>query len=113
MVALHEALAVVVAQVGAFAAEGLGEQEAGRAGQGQGGGMELVELHVGEFRIRTSGEGDAVAGGYGGVGGVRVDLACAAGGDEDGARGDSAWLRIGSGSGPRGPDRRQRRGRRW
>jgi hypothetical protein len=54
--------------------------------------MELVELHVGQLGAGAGGEGDAVAGGYGGVGGVGVDLACAAGGDEDGAGGDS--LRV-------------------
>ncbi len=34
-------------------------------------------------------QGDAVASGYGGVGGVAVDLACAARGDEDGAGGNA------------------------
>ncbi len=51
--------------------------------------MELIELHVGEVGSRCEGEGDAVAGGHGGVGGVGVDLARAAGGDEHGARSHS------------------------
>ncbi len=93
MVALHEALAAIVAQVRAFAAQRFGDEEARRAGQRERGGMELVELHVGEFGAGQRGECDAVAGGYGGIGGVGVDLARAAGGDEDGARGD-LWRRV-------------------
>ena len=49
VVALHEALAAVVAQIRAFAAQGFGEEEARRAGKRERGGMELIELHVGEF----------------------------------------------------------------
>ena len=47
VIALHEALAFVVAEVGAFAAQSFGKQEAGCAGERQGCGVELVELHVG------------------------------------------------------------------
>ncbi len=75
---LHEALAAIVAEVGALAAQRLGEQEAGYAGEGEGGGMELVKLHVGEIGAGLEGEGDAVAGGDRGVGGVGVDLPRAA-----------------------------------
>ena len=50
--------------------------------------MELIELHVGELSAGLCGQGDAVAGGHGGVGGVAVDLARSAGGDEDSARAD-------------------------
>jgi hypothetical protein len=49
MIALHEALAAVVAQDCALAAQGLGEQKARRAGQRKRGGMELIELHVGQL----------------------------------------------------------------
>ena len=49
MVALHEALAAIVAQVGAFAAQRFREQKARRAGKGERRGMELVELHVGQL----------------------------------------------------------------
>ena len=48
--------------------------------------MELVELHVGELCAGLRSQSDAIAGGYGWVGRVRVDLACSTGGDEDGAR---------------------------
>ena len=47
MVAVHEALAVGVDEVGAFAAEGFAHEEARGSGLAEGSGMELVELHVG------------------------------------------------------------------
>ena len=76
--------------------------------------MELVELHVGQLGAGLRGEGDAVAGGHGGVGGVGVDLARAAGGDQNGAGADrGAWSRrltAIAGSAP--ADRRRRRGHR-
>jgi hypothetical protein len=70
MVTLHEALAAIVAKIGSFTAESLGQQEARRTGQREGGGVELVELHVGQFGASSDGEGDSIAGSYGGVGGV-------------------------------------------
>ena len=78
MIALHEALAAIVAQIRAFAAQRLGEQKARGTRQRQRRGMELVELHVGELGAGLRGERDAVAGGHGGIGGVGVDLARAA-----------------------------------
>ena len=107
MIALHEALAAVVAQIRALAAQGLGDQETRDAGERESGGVELVELHVGQLGPGLGGQRDAVAGGYGGVGGVGVDLACAAGGDEHGAGIDSMGLRIaseGTGAGQIGGD---------
>ena len=59
------------------------------------GGMELVELHVGQLGSGLRGESDAVAGGDGGICGVRVDLACAARCDEDGSRGERDVARCG------------------
>ena len=49
MVALHEALAALVAQVRALAAQGFGDEEARGVRERQRRGMELVKLHVGEF----------------------------------------------------------------
>src|ERR1700689_2202486 len=92
---------MVVAQICALAAQGFRKQKARNAGQRERGGMELVELHVGELGSGVRGQSNAIAGGYGGVGGVRVDLACAAGGDEDGTGGNAPGfagmgLRIGA-----------------
>jgi hypothetical protein len=55
--------------------------------------MKLVELHVGQFGSRCRGKGDAVAGGYRGICGVRVDLACSTRSNEDSA-GDDAMERA-------------------
>jgi hypothetical protein len=44
--------------------------------------MKLVELHVDQLGARVSSEGDTVAGSYGRIGGVRVDLACSTRSDE-------------------------------
>ena len=98
---------MVVEQISSFAAQGFREQEARSAGKREGGGMELEELHVGQFGAGLRGQGDAVAGGYGGIGGVGVDLACAAGGDEEGAGGDAMAVRaggFGAGGGKVGSD---------
>ena len=54
--------------------------------------MELVVLHVGQLGACLGGQGDAVAGGHGGVGGVGVDLPRAAGGDKDSACADATRL---------------------
>ena len=54
--------------------------------------MELVELHVGQLGAGLGSEGDSVAGGYCGIGGVGVNLACAAGGDEHGAGCNCAYV---------------------
>jgi len=84
-VTLHEALEIGVAQDAAFAAEGFGEEKAGSAFDGQGGGMELHELHIGERGASFVGDGDAVAGGDFGIGGLTIDLAYAAGCEQDSA----------------------------
>ncbi len=90
---LHEAAVVVVEKGRAFAADGLGDEEGSgggglQVGGGEGGGVELVELEVGEVRAGAESHGDAVAGGYGGVGGMEEELACAAGGEDDGVGGE-------------------------
>src|SRR5579871_1571721 len=50
--------------------------------------MELVKLHVADLCAGAVGHGDAVAGGYGWVGRVAVDLPCAAAGEEYGSCAD-------------------------
>lgn len=83
----HEAGAVGVDQVGALAAYRLGDQGllALRVrAQEQHGRVELDEFEVGDLRARAQGEGHAVAGGDGRVGGGGEDLAHAAGGEDHG-----------------------------
>jgi hypothetical protein len=75
-VLLHEALALGVVQVSAFAARALGDQKAVALERG---GVVLHHLHVHERRTRTVGERDAVASADEGVGGGVVDLAVATG----------------------------------
>ena len=67
-------------QAPAFAAHGFGDQKRLGVGVVQAGGVELNEFHVGSAATRTPGGCHAVAGGGVGVGGVQVNLACAAGG---------------------------------
>ncbi len=55
MVALHEALALFVAQVRALAAQRLRNQKTRRAGERKARGMELVELHIGQFSASLRG----------------------------------------------------------
>ena len=79
-VALHEALARGVAQDRALAAGALGEQD---AEAGQAGRVELEELHVLERQALAPDDADAVAREGVGVRGGLVDLAEAAGGEDD------------------------------
>ncbi|CAM5633851.1 hypothetical protein SGRIM128S_07255 [Streptomyces griseomycini] len=82
---LHEAHAVGVHQVGALAADRLGDQGllALRVGpEEEDGGVELDELEVAHLGARAQGEGHAVARGDGGVRGRGEDLAHAAGGQD-------------------------------
>lgn len=78
----HEADAADVAEVRAFAADRLGDEVPGTAGDVQHGGVKLHELHVAELRPGPEGNGVAVAGGDGGVGGLAEDLARSAGGQD-------------------------------
>ena len=57
--------------------------------------MELVELEVGELGAGAEGHGRAVAGGYGGVGGVEVELAGTALGEDDGVGVEGAGKAFG------------------
>ena len=82
---VHEAVAVGQQQLAAFAAHRLGDQERLGLAVVQAGGVELVELHVGDPAAGAPGHGDAVAGGAVRVAGVQVDLAGAAGGQHHGA----------------------------
>ncbi len=115
MVALHKALAAIVAQVRALAAQGFRDEEARRAGERERGGMELVKLHVGQLGAGQGRQSDAVAGSDGGIGGVGVDLARAAGGNQDGARAN-AHMGAQAGCGAAASDRPAadaREARRW
>ena len=83
---LHEAAAIGEQQPPAFAAHGFRNQERPRLRMVEAGGVELVELHVGDAAAGPPRHGDAVARGAVGVGGVQVDLAGAARGQHDGLR---------------------------
>ena len=82
---VHEPAAVGQQQPAALAAHRFGDEERpairlpGRLGVVQAGGVELVELHVGDAAACPPCHGDAVAGGAVGIAGVHVDLAGAAG----------------------------------
>ena len=78
-VALHEALALGVEQVGALAAGALGDQEA-LAGQRR--RVVLDHLHVHQLRAGAVGHRDPVAGADQRVGGRLPDLAVAAAGED-------------------------------
>ena len=78
----HEAVAVAVDELGAFAADGFGDEGARGAGDVDGGGMELDHFHVAQDGAGAEGHGLAVGGGDGGVGGFAVEHAGAAGGED-------------------------------
>ena len=79
----HEALPGRVAQVGALAAQGLGDELHGLlAVEGQARGMELHELQIADGRAGAIRHGDTIAGGDQRVGGAAVHLAGAAGGED-------------------------------
>ena len=60
MIGRHEAFAVAIAEVGALAPQGFGQEMARRAGNVEHGGMELHEFHVAEHRAGAEGHGVAV-----------------------------------------------------
>ena len=80
-VVLHEAEAVGVDDVRAFAASRLGEQDAGAL---QSGRVELDELHVLQRDAGAVGHDHAVAGGGEGVGGDAEGASVAASAEHDG-----------------------------
>ncbi len=86
VVFLHEAMAVAIDEIGAFAADGFGDEGAAGAGDVEGGGVELDHLHILERCAGTVGHGVTVGGGDAGVGGFAEELSGAAAGD-DGALG--------------------------
>src|SRR6266568_4707599 len=87
VVSLHEALAHLIAQDAAFAADGFGDKNALDAGRpDHSGGMELDELHVHKLGAGFVSEGHAVAGVLPGVGSDAPGFADAAGGDDNGLR---------------------------
>ena len=84
-------------EVGALAAQRLGDEETAFLRVVEASGMELDELHVADTAARAPGHRDAVAGGGLGVAGVAVDLAHAACGQHHGAGGqglDAAAVHV-------------------
>src|SRR4029077_15871611 len=94
-VALHEAFEKNIAEDAAFSAKSFGKQEARRSLNGQCGGMELHELHIGEERAGFVGDGHAVASGHFGIGGFAIDLAEAASSKKNRERADLGQRAIG------------------
>ena len=80
----HESLAVAVAQISPFAAQGFGQEMAGRAGDVEHGRVELHEFHVAQLGAGPEGHGVAVGGGDRRVGRLAVELAGPAGRQHDG-----------------------------
>ncbi len=84
VVGRHEPLAEPVAEIGPFAAQGFGQEMAGRAGHVEHGGMELHEFHVAQLGAGAIGHRVAVAGGDRRVGRLAKELAGPAGRQHDG-----------------------------
>ncbi len=78
----HEPTAFRVEQVGAFAAESLGDQRAGRSGDVQRRRVELHELQVAQDRSGPVGHRQSVRRGDRGIGRFAIELAGAAGGQD-------------------------------
>ena len=85
VVAVHEAVAVLVEEVGAFASERFREEEAGGSAEVEGGGVELDEFDVADGGSGAVSGGDTIAGGDVRVGSFEVDAAESAGGEQDAA----------------------------
>ena len=79
----HESLVLVIEQECAFATQGLGEQEPRRTGLVERRRMELHKLHIAEDRARPPTHCDSVRGCNRWIGGVAVDVAGAAGCQEN------------------------------
>ena len=77
---LHIPVAMLIQQHRTFAAHGFGDEEV--LAHGHGGGMELVELQIGDLGTGTPCDGEAVRGGDRRIGGVRVHTACSTGGQD-------------------------------
>src|ERR1019366_5657460 len=88
----HEAFQLNVSQICAFAAQGLRQKKPRSVLQVQRGGMELHELHVADLGAGTMRHGNPVPGCNRGIGGVAVNVAQAAGGEQCGAGNDLVRL---------------------
>src|SRR5947209_1269003 len=78
----HETVQLGIAQHGAFTAQGLREKKMRGILYVQCRRMKLYELHVTDLGAGAIRHGDSVSGGYGGIGGVAVNLSSAAGGQQ-------------------------------
>ena len=78
-IALHEALALRIGEIAAFAAHAFGDQHAGAENAG---GMELHEFHVLQRQAGAQHHGVAVAGLGVGAGAGQIGAAIAAGGQD-------------------------------
>jgi hypothetical protein len=83
---LHEAVAVLVDQDGAFAAQGFSEQGHGIGAGREGRGVELDELQIHQTGTGPGGHGETIARGFLGIGGVEIELAQATGRQHHGRR---------------------------
>ncbi len=88
MILGHEPVAVLVPQVGPFAAQGLGQEMPRRAGHVEHGRMKLHELHVAQLDPRAVGHRVAIGRGDWWIGRLAVKLPRAAGGQDNGPRPD-------------------------
>lgn len=84
VVVVHKSPSFVIAEGCASASHGFGYEEAGELGVFEGGGVELLEFHIGDGGSGCLGEGDTIPGGDSGVGCVVVDFAAPAGGEQGG-----------------------------
>ena len=81
----HEALALVIDQHGAFAAQRFGRQRRGIAADRDGGGMELHEFRIGDQRAGARRHAQAFAARFQRIGGDGIERAQPAGGEDHGA----------------------------
>ena len=79
---------MLVEQYRAFSSDGFGDEEVFANGHGR--GVELIELKIGDLRSGTQCGGQSIAGGHGGIGGVRVESARTARGEDHARRVDCA-----------------------
>jgi hypothetical protein len=79
----HEAVTIFAAKVGVFAADGFGDEEWRAVREGEDRRVELGELDVGDRDTGAEGNGEAVGGGTGRVGGRRPELTGTTGGDDN------------------------------
>ena len=90
----HEADAVLVHQPAPFAANRFGNQASAAAGDVQDGGVELHELHVPQFGPGAVGHCVSIGGSHGGIGGLAINLAGSACGQNGLTRPDEYFLSM-------------------